>query len=482
MRKGTIKRMCCGLLVVLLVVCASPIAYSRGVDRSRLRLENDIGHTVLFTFADMQMQGKLAKQSPLSEEELQQLIDKTLKEMGLTEEEVGKMHDELEKAQRDGELTQEEIDQFKEDLKTMFDLAGLGSVVDVLEILAPDGDTLGGLGNIAMDKAKDRAQKIATDSFSDVAKELVKKGLKAVDVAKALDVIQRAMTKDREKWDNRIKASALKAELNEIYSRLQQAIDKAKKDKDSKWQIRFKQATAQRRNFSFFGVEANSQVWTLDMILEQTESTGEFSFDSKNVAGTAAGTYEGRYTMTIDSDLIGFASRPQDAARQIGIHGQVIEELEQYVLSSPYSFDLHADGRGEAKNQRVITGTCSVYILSSGQMQMELVEERDEVHNEFNDIKIKFTSSASAQGFTIDLTQWGNIKAKRDEKLVYIDYPEYSTEYWNGEERPREGNGWIPPNDEFGVAQYSGPQNGGWDDSDIWIPWDDPMKEMRIVR
>jgi len=490
MRKGALKRMCCALLALLLVVCTSPVAYSRGVDRSRLRIENDIGYTVLFTFGDLEMRGKLAKQSPLSEEEIQQLIDKTLKEMGLTEEDVGKMHDELDKVQRDGELTKEEVEQFKKDLKTVFDLGGVGNVVDVLEIIDPEGDKLGAIGNIIKDQVNDKvvkkvAKDIATDSLTDVGKARVDKGLKVfkvADIVKALDVVRRAMTKDREKWSNREKASELKAKLNEIYRRLQQAIDEAKKDKESKWQISFKQATAQRPNFSFFGVDANSQVWTLDMLLEQTESTGEFSFDSKNVMGTAAGTYEGKYTMKIDSDLIGFASKPQDAVRQIGINGQVIEEVEQAAAASPYTTDIQADGRGDARNWRVIKGTCSVYILPSGEMQMQMSEESDEVQNNFSNIKIKFHAKASAQGFTIELNQWGHITAKTDEKLVYIVYPEYSTEYWNGEERPREGGGWIPPNDEFGLAEYSGPQNGGWDDSDIWTPWDDPMKEMRIVK
>lgn len=301
---------------------------------------------------------------------------------------------------------------------------------------------------------------------------------------------------DVQKFTERAEAAMAKAWLNAFYEELQRRIDYTKNQKredDTYWVINFDKATGQRHNFSFFGVGGNNQTWELTMRLQQTEQTGEFSFDSGNVAGSAAGTYEGEYTIKTDSDLTAFAAFPQESIMNIGVHGdnmlwnisitkQLNPNNEMYV--EPMS-------QGIAQNTRILKGRCSAYVHESGEIQLHVEPGKEEIRNSFKDI-IFVIHEVSRNGLTGEFLYHSaldaEIKAIPDEKKVYVTYadtgyfvegnPEYDWDAvkWNLAEGLEIG-ALFDNEDLIGEPDYY-----DWDESEIWKPWDESIKTMRIVK
>lgn len=296
-----------------------------GIDISRLRLENKIGHTVQLESGELELKGKLARQTPMTEEELEKLIKEAMEELGIKN--IEQLNEMVEKAKQWDQITKEEVDEF---IKDLIKTDGLASgIASALIKMVDDFRTNGisgtdGLFDASMESFVYFSEKYLEQKAAELAKEGLSAGIdyqildetrkqykkmgdrvgKFVGWAEYMKFLAEKYMRDQQKWKEITDAAKAKAQLNNFYDELQKKIDDFKNKNRDKgyWQIEFNHATAQRQNFSFFGVGGNNQTWELTMKLKQTQSTGDFSFDAENVAGSAAGTYEGEYTIKTDRD------------------------------------------------------------------------------------------------------------------------------------------------------------------------------------
>mgnify|MGYP000844169539 CR=1 FL=1 len=523
MKSNKMIRLVCLVLLVSILLSSTVIFPSRavfppGFDSSRIRMENKIGHKVVLEFDQIKLYGSLTRQTPMSDEELKKLIEETMKELGI--ESLEKLNEAVEKAKQWDEITEEEISQFLEDLaKAVRVHPGGDKVGDAIEVLDKlrtnilDGSEAG--GELGADMLKDFIIKLLVKEMN---KRLIesdflmpndlllqeylenydklknaKSGLEySLHLLEFLNLLIEKYMQDQQKWKDRVEASLAKALLDQFYEELQKKIDKAKNENrdKGKWVIEFDKSTAQRHNFSFFGVGGNNQTWELMMRLEQTESTGDFSFESENVAGTSAGTYKGEYTLTTDSDLTFFAASPGESIMNIGIHGENMKWLVNAAKMAHPNNDYYAEpvSHGTARNIRTLKGSCSAYVLESGEIQLNIEHGREEIKNKFENLKIVINEVAhnGLNGeFLYQEAIDAEIKAIPDEKKVYIEYEKYGY-FVKGNPKYDWGASIANLAEGRGIAVMFNDLEGepgyyDWDDSEIWKPWDESIKTMRIV-
>lgn len=482
-----------------------------GIDISRLRLENKIGHTVQLESGELELKGKLARQTPMTEEELEKLIKEAMEELGIKN--IEQFNEMVEKAKQWDQITKEEVDEFIKDLiKTVGLASGIASaLIKMVDDFRTNGISgTDGLFDASMESFVYFSEKYLEQKAAELAKEGLSAGIdyqildetrkqykkmgdrvgKFVGWAEYMKFLAEKYMRDQQKWKEITDAAKAKAQLNNFYDELQKKIDDFKNKNRDKgyWQIEFNHATAQRQNFSFFGVGGNNQTWELTMKLKQTQSTGDFSFDAENVAGSAAGTYEGEYTIKTDSELTVFASDPGTAIYEIGEHG------ENFRWEEETRKNMHANNRlyvesvsvGKANNIRTVKGQCRAYVLKDGEVQLTVDDGAQTIQNEFDGINIRINEvmhDGLSGKFLSHEALDAEIKALPSEKKVYIEYspiavfvagnPDYSWEatIYNLQQG-------------YGLAVSFSELEGlyDWDDSEIWTPWDDEVKTMRIVK
>lgn len=510
------------MLYTTTVIHVSQAAIPPGFDRSRVRLETKIGHKVVLQCDQIEFYGTLIRQVPISEKELEDLIRQTMEDLGI--DSLEKLNEIVNKAEQWDEITQEEIDQFIQDLtRTVKLVPNADKVANILSILNrirtnrdPTKSVDEFLYGLLKDGIIDQLEKALEDAIELLIREGKEPDALFTDLMDEYNDLKGAKSKlsalknyweylkfllekykqDVQKYKDRADAAMAKAMLNAFYEELQRRIDRlrnSKRDDKPYWVIEFDKATAQRQNFSFFGVGGNNQTWELNMRLQQTEQTGEFSFDSENVAGSAAGTYEGEYTIKTDSDLTAFAAFPQESVMNIGVHGDVmlwnINLAKQ--INPQNEFYLEPVSQGIAHNLRIVKGRCSAYVLESGEIQLHVEPGEEAIMNTFSDIKFvineKNYNPANSE-FLYHIALDAEIKAVPYEKMVFVDYadkgylvasnPKYD---WDAlRSNLAEGLEIAVMFDEAEMREE--PDFYDWDDSEIWKPWDKSIKTMRIVK
>jgi len=122
------------MLYTTTVIHVSQAAIPPGFDRSRVRLETKIGHKVVLQCDQIEFYGTLIRQVPISEKELEDLIRQTMEDLGI--DSLKKLNEIVNKAEQWDEITQEEIDQFIQDLtRTVKLVPNADKVADILSIL-----------------------------------------------------------------------------------------------------------------------------------------------------------------------------------------------------------------------------------------------------------------------------------------------------------------------------------------------------------
>lgn len=522
MRSKKLLRLLSLILLVSILLSSTVMLQARaelppGIDRSRIKSENNIGHKVVLESDQIKFNGSLTKQTPLSEEELKKLIEETMKELGI--DSIEKLNEMVEKAKKWDEITQEDIDKFIEDLiKTIGTVPSADKVADILDVLNKIrtndnadqalGDLLigylkdgiikeredylqGELDRLAESGNDNSLLKHQLDSYNNL-KNIGDKLSASLGYIEFMQLLLEKYGQDQQKWKDRLEGAQAKAMLNKFYEELQKKIDKAKNDKkdESYWLIDFNNAKDQRQNFSFFGVEGNNQTWELTMKLKQTQSTGDFSFDSDNVAGSAAGTYEGDYTIKTDSDLGAFAANPRESIMEIGIHGENMKYLENLALMLHPNNQYYAEATtpGSARNIRILKGSCTAYVLKSGEIQLSVGAGEEKIQNIFRNLNIainEVTHDGLSGEFLYHEALDAEIKAIPDDKKVFVEYAD-TGRFVAGD--PSYNWDAVKWNLEMGLEikvmfeDLEGEGYYDWDDSEIWKPWDDSIKTMRITK
>ncbi len=135
--KRPLKRLLCFLLTAMVMsgvfVQPAEAKLVGGVDPARVRLSSRKAKTVIFSFGDLNMYGKI--QPALDEDKLNELIKETLKHMKISELDLQEAQEAWEKAKR-WEEDPGEIAQDRRDAKKIVGgIPGVGDIVGVGDII-----------------------------------------------------------------------------------------------------------------------------------------------------------------------------------------------------------------------------------------------------------------------------------------------------------------------------------------------------------
>lgn len=460
-------------------------------DLSRIYLKNPLSRKVALEIGtgedSLRFEGTLSKQVKLSGEEIQVIAMSVLSDMGITFLEFREMQAEIRKSLAEPKaMTPEEREQFISDLLAVMKLPG-----------ATD-DILGLFNKIAAGKSEEEILK----------ETLIEKALDEADplgalgVLDALEAIDRSWQAYNKKWQNFEYLNKSKIIVDEFYTALQREIDKYKAEKGYKGVLIFK-AEAIRSGFHFLNSYSsfsppNTQVWELELVLEQKTITGEDTLEgaTSGELGSLAGHYEGRYKLHVKSQLKEFSKEFLNNYKLIGT--QTCENLENIALSVAQG--VYCDecqygspsgllqGWGNNLNARAVVdweiqGACEADMFENGSMAFGVDPNRIEsIRNNFSEltnniylvVERRINDGYFYYSYVILPIA---IKAIPNQKKVYL---EYSDGPYEG--KATEGQ-WYDCPAECGPRALTALKNrlntGGWYEEEyawdyrIHSPWED---------
>lgn len=457
------------LASVLLCGLGTPAAAMNGVDLSRVKFSAG-SEIVELQFGNISIEGKASQVYPFTEQEINKLVQETLKAMELTQLDIIEANRAVEKAHRATTVTAEDLQRVKDNLLTSMGVVpAAGNVSAVLGYIdqymtSKSWDDIGtvsvNMGESAMsDLVKDTAKGYISNT-GDLGDEIVKKGEWAgnlINIAKFCDMIADEHARDKQKWRDIAAGANAKRLLNGFYDKLQDRIDAYKYMSDKAgWQIKFGQAM-DYRGFKFFGVGSNYQYWTLDLLLNQKTT------DS---LGSIAGNYEGFYSITASHDMSGFTERVVDAAQTM----EPVEKLlKAYQNIKDMKLTLSTSSKGAVSIERIINGDCEAVIDTSGQISLTMHESADNTTVKFTNIKLDVNVLTGSGGNVpvIKLTfpvEMSNKKESVILKFLSLDINDLSPGV----------------NIDKAFSADGSVADAGWDE-EIWKPWDGTEKKLVLV-
>ncbi len=272
---------------------------NKGIDRSRIRRPDETVYTVTLTIGTISFDGTLERIDRVTDEQVEQAIREVLKDMELTELDVADMQRLVEKAQSEEQITREDVDTFKENLKTVM---GADTAVDIVDLLT------GGSGKTVEEIIKDylsgQVDDVKGDIRDKVLDELIEEGS---DLASAADTANKVadiavivldqMEKDIWKQENRVEAANTWRKMQEFYYQVNSKIYNLQTSKVHGWELKIDTET--EKNLSFFTIGGNHEKWTVTMLLNKIDKKPA---DPEGPSGT----YTGIVAFMVDYDLTAF--------------------------------------------------------------------------------------------------------------------------------------------------------------------------------
>jgi hypothetical protein len=459
------KKYCCLLLALAVLLFPAAAGASSHIDLSRVKFSSG-SEPLVFEFGSMSMDGELIQKVPFTKEEINKLVKETLKAMKLTELDIKEANEAVSRARLASEFTKEDMERVKKNLlTTLKSVPASSAAADVLDTIddymeSSSWDDIGTATEKLMDKQVSDWVKDTAGGFVDQAGQLGKNLNKAnqwleklTAIGSFCDMMMDEHMRTKQKWKDIADGANAKRLLNEFYYQLQRKIDNYKHESDSEgWAIRFMD-TMDGRNFTFFGVDSNYQIWTLILFLDQVTA---------NDYGSAAGYYEGEFTITADHEMSSFETRAHEAIQNMEPFGEAIREMKNMP---GYKVTLSTASKGDAYISRTISGTCTAIIEDSGNILFSMEEKTDLTEVIFSDIAVSLDYSTGSSSI---IKSGGHvtfhITAEEEDIVIGGVTNDMSV---------------IAPNVNFShTISGSGSMNVGWDDS-IWKPWDGTEKILR---
>ncbi len=462
------------LLATVLFTVVFPVdarAFSN-IDLSRVKLSTG-KETLLFEFGDISIEGELRQIYPFTKEEIDKIVQDTLRTTGLTELDIKEANDKVEKARRATDFTQEDVERIKENILVSAEtVPAAGNVAALLRMIdacmkSSSWDDIGTASAGLLEKAMTAKVKETASGFVDRAGELgenVNKRFEWMEIITSVvtfsDMLADAQTHDRQKWQDIAAGAEAKRLLNDFYEALQDGIENYKQKSDKAgWSIDFSQATSDERVFTFFGVGCNYQYWYLDMLMSQ-KSTNEY--------GSVAGEYEGHFTIRVKNIMEGFQSNAGEVIKHMGTFG---DGIQKFLNKNPES-KLTTTCEGSASVYRTISGSCQATIDESGNINLSLQQEQDETSVNISgmtaELKITYDTSGTIKN---EGTMPFQISANEEEIKV------------SGMTFNMTGESDLPSGQCFNFSQTlggGGEGTVGWDDN-IWKPWNGTQKTLKFA-
>lgn len=451
------------MTVILSVVFPTHAFAASGVDLSRIKFSSG-SEPLEFSFGKISMDGEVRQEYPFTKAEINGIVKEALSSKGLTELDIIEANKKVEQARRASEFTQADVDRIKENL---FTTAGVvpeaGKALTIIKVIdtymkSNSWDDVGTASVAILEKSTTTWVKKTAGGFVDRAGELGQNVNKAAEwnknltaIVKFCDMMMEEQARKEKKWSDIADGANAKRLLDGFYEVLQQRIDAYRKKSEAiGWVIDFDQAM-DGRSFKFFGVDSNYQNWYLDIHMVQ---------QTTNELGSAAGEYEGNFTLTAENYLSEFASRAHEAVPQMPMLAETVNSLK----AEGFAVTLSTTSKGKAYISRTISGSCSATIDPSGDITFSHNVESDETQVDISDIAI----SMSLQAPVALISSGGKFVFKfaaTDEDLRIINGQATLTAAAPGfrYSESHKGDGSI---------------SVGWDES-IWEPWEKGEKALK---
>lgn len=462
-----IKKQLCKMLIIVLLISIFPINASADspVDLSRVKFSSG-SEPLVFEFGNRSMAGKLVQVYPFTKEEINKIVEETLKEEKLTELDIAEAQKKVEKAKKANEFTKEDYERIKSNIFMSVDMvpaaAQVSSVVKSIDkyMNSSSWDDIGTTSVDVLEGSMTDWIKDTASGYIDNTGEIGEKFNKAVNhtgnliaVAGFCEMLVNEHEITKQKWKDIAEGANAKRMLNDFYYKLQYKIDDHKRvSNEAGWQIEFDQAMA-GRNLTFFGVDSNYQTWILVMTLKQIE---------KAELGSAAGRYKGDFIITARNELREFRSRAHEAIKNMGSFGEAIKKMEN---TPGCTATLSTSSQGTANVYRDIAGTAEAIIDKTGNITFSMKTEFDTTTVDINGITVDLNYSISnSKDFKGGGKTSFTISANKEEitigggsNKIFLSLP--STKFSHS-------------------INASGSINAGWDKS-IWKDWDGTEKTLK---
>lgn len=460
------------LLAVVMVVFLLPVdagAFSN-IDLSRVKFSTG-KEKLLFEFGNVSIEGELQQIHPFTKEEIDKIVQDTLRATGLTELDIKEANDKVEKARRASEFTKEDMERIKQNLLTTAEVTPVpGDAVTIVKVIdkymsTTSWDDIGTASADLLEQAMTEQVKETASGFLDRAGELGENVNLANEWLGALNSIisfcemladEQAHT--RQKWQDIADGANAKRLLNNFYEALQDGIENYKQKSDKAgWRIVFDEAV-DKRTFSFFGVDDNHQYWYLNMKLQQI-NTNEY--------GSVAGDYEGDYIISVEHQMTGFKTRSDEVLRHLDGFKDTINKM---LTTKDADAKLTPTG-GSAFISRTISGDCEVTIMESGSITMTLSQKDDKT-----DVSIS-TSAVLTLSFD------GGENIYNEGKMPFQLTAEEETLKVSGMTFKITGKSQLSLGQNFEFANTlggGGTVEVGWDEN-IWKPWNGTQKTLKFA-
>jgi hypothetical protein len=275
------KKMIVSTLIslILLVTTAVPVqgASTRGVDRSKIGFDSLESYPLIITVGQLSFEGEVARGAKATEEDIEKAIEKTLKEFGKTEAEIGEAEVFVEKVVRDRTLAEKAVG--KEIQDVILKATGLDFPVEVIEHVV-------GLNDRPLDEfLLDTAEGVVQDKAAELL--LKEAGGPITQVAEALMFLSEKYEQDKQRWKDRVDAINAKRMLMDFYNKANSNLKNIAGDE--RWNWRVSMDATDSRYFTFFGIPGNLEMWAIILFhdLRHTAATnmhqltGDFYYSQK---------------------------------------------------------------------------------------------------------------------------------------------------------------------------------------------------------
>lgn len=446
------KRIVSALIsLLLLVTTAVPVqgASTRGVDRSKIGFDSLESYPLIITVGELSFEGEVARGAKATEEDIEKAIEKTLKEFGKTEAEIGEAEAFVEKVARDRVLAEKNVG--KEIRDVILKASGLDLTVEVIEHIV-------GLNDRPLDEfLLDTAVEAAEDKAAGLL--LGKTGGPVLQVTEALMFLSEKYEQDKLRWKDRVDAINAKRMLTDFYNKANYNLKNIAGNEHWNWRIAMDATDS--RYFTFFGIPGNLEMWTFNISLDKKV---KFRESDRGPFGLYTGSVEIKIKCEMSKFDEGIKDKYQDWID--GLYADLNQELG-------FQWTYKSEGRKTEIERAIGSSDYRLYLSPQsadgvildfdpfGDSKLVIIDRKIErsVDHTYDNARFQ------AKGM---MTFW----ADSESNLQYTYDPQYFNITVDGETVPAQYAG-VPVEQKF---------NGEvtWDSS-VWDYWDKNEKEMKLI-
>jgi hypothetical protein len=445
------KRIVSALIsLLLLVTTAVPVqgAPARGVDRSKIGFDSLETYPLIITVGELSFEGEVARGAKATKEDIEKAIEKTLKEFGKTEAEIGEAQAFVEKVARDRSLAEKAVG--KEIKDVILKTTGMDLAAEVIEHIV-------GLNDRPLDEfLLDTAVGAAEDKAAGLL--LGKAGGPVLQVTEALMFLSEKYEQDKQRWKDRVDAINAKRMLTNFYDKANYNLRNIASDKLWNWRIAMDATDS--RYFTFFDIPGNLEMWTFYISLDKKSKVNESDRGP-------FGLYTGSVQIKIKCEMSKFDEGINDKYQDWidGLYADLNKELG-------FKWNYKSEGR-KTEIERGI-GTADHRFYLSPQAADGVILDFDS----FMDSKLVIIDRKVERSLDhiIDDTRFQaksmmTFWADSESNLQYTFDPQYFNITVDGETVPVQYGG-VPA-----MQKFSG--EVPWDSS-VWDYWDKNEKKMKL--